>query len=458
MDLKIKYGDAEFSCVQANEKSYSAERRLKAKESQLQKQTLDLRRESRKVETLGSQLSDRDMQLKTAVRDNDLLRDEIEEFKRTIEAKEDLIDEKLASIRQRDEMLADQEAKATRRGEKLARELEHSRGQVRNTEARLSDKERELQSAQGAHEQLLVVQELSDQQQHQIESLKSDLEGLRASGSARADEITENNHQASLFLAEMAGLSSGEYMFSGLVGAIFQRDDVFCTRAAPGMWRILQSWDETPADAADTHSLVPRDANLQIGVVLLGEAISGKLNTKRSQVILNGLIATAGSENTQKMLIAILTELACKVIRAVREATNVPLEFSLTFWQLMELVEQRIGRAVAQDSAWRTHKASLFAELSRHPCSLVFQILRDDVRPECHDLCRLFGDSIGLCSHKDWKSVVIFDIDSHTLRFVEKTLVSRPGMLTLRIGPELGDGAVDLQLPPSDNTWLMLNL
>lgn len=458
-DLKIKHGLAEHHCDQAREKNISAEARLKAKEDQLQKVTSSLRGQSREAKRVQSELSERDMQLESAVQEIDGLQDEIEGLQRTIKARDDLLKNKSVMIESQTEMLTDQEATARGKERSLARELQDSRVRVSEAEAQLSDKQRELDSAQWAQKRLFEVQELNDQQNDRIDALEAELQELHASGSASAEETTENNRQASLFLANMAGLKSGGAEFDGLVSAIFNKGDVVCASEAPPMWTVLRSWDGITAGAAATQSQVPRGASLHMGVLLLlGEVHSGDLDTERSQAVLDGLIASVGSADTQVMPMAILTELAGKVVGVVREAAHVRVEFPLAFWQLMELVERRAGGSAAQETPWCRHKSSLAVKLSQHPCSLVFGIVRGRVSLEDHDSCRLFGDGVALCSRKDWERAVVFDTKSRTLRFVDKSLISTPSLYTLRIGPETGHDAVDLQLQSSAFSWQARNI
>lgn len=458
-DLKIKYGKAEFNYEQANEKRSSAKARLGAKEHQLREATRSLRGQSREVKRALAELSDRDMQLEGAVREIDGLKDEIEGLQRTIKDRDDLIKHKSSVIESQTEMLTDQEATASRRERKLLRELQDSKANAKEAEAKLSDKQRELEGAQWARNRLFEVQELNEKQHDRMDALEADIQEMRATGSASAKETTENNRRASLFLANMAGLSSRDVEFDGLVSAIFKKDDVVCTSEATPMWTVLRSWDGITADAPATPSPVPRGASLHMGVfLLLGEAYSGNLDTERSQAVLGGLIASVGSADTSVMPMAILTELAGKVVGVIREAAHVRVEFSLAFWQLMELVERRVGRPAAGENPWCRHKSSLAAELSQHPCSLVFDVVRERASLDQHDSCRLFGGGVALCSRKDWEAAVVFDTKPRTLRFVDKSLISTPSLYTLRVGPVPGHDAVDLQLQNSDFSWAARNI
>lgn len=446
-------------CREANRKQSLASRQLRLKADQLKKGASALSRESASAKKLEAELCEREQQLESAALEIDVLKDDVQGLQGTIAAKEGMIDEKSRLIGEQDRMLSDEAARASRDRESSLARVRQLEQQVEAKEARLEARQRELTSARLTLDQLPELRQAVEERQDKIDSLQEELTGLRLHGSHRAEEMTENHRQISKFLANMAGFQSDGLMFSGLVDAIIEKDNRFCAAAAPAMWTILRPWDGSPAGAAGALPPAPRSASLQIGaVLLLGEASSGNLNSERSRAVLDDLTASIRSENTSWVPMAVMTELARKVVMAIREAGNVRMEFSLAFWQLMDLVDHRTGRVAAPDSPWLTHKGSLSAELSRHPCSLVFELLRDSLPLANHELCRLFGDSLGLCSSQNWESAVMFDTESRTLRFVNKALISLPDICTLKIGPEPGHGAVELQLQPSDNIWLMENL
>lgn len=466
-ELKLKFGESEWKVQLASNAKQVADANIRDKDRQLHQARRDLSHKSKEIRRLEDDLSSLGGQHETTLEEQDALRDEVDRLERLVTDRDNTIDVKSATIEQQAEEVGDLRSQAVLKKVNSDAEIEDLKYQLRRAEGRLADMGQELNSAREGREQALAdlagIQELNDGHEIRIKSLEGELVGLRASSSASTKEIAENNRQVSLFLADMAGFSFGNVAFGGLVRAIYKDDTVICTSAAPDRWTILRSWNGIPADlavaAAGPHGPPSHDASLQMGaVLLLGEAASKKLNTERSQAILAGLIASVGSTSTQLMPMAILTELVDKVAVALRDVAHAQVEFALAFWQLMELVEHRIGRQVPADSRWQEHKRSLSLWLEQHPCALVFDILRDKVDLRSHDLCRLFGDSVGLCSHRDWKSAVLFDIDSRSLRFVDKALVSMHRLDTLRVGPEPGHDAVDLQLQPPDLIWQMRNI
>lgn len=466
-ELKLKFGESDWKLQLANNARKMADAKLRDKDRQLRQAGHDLSHKSREVRELGEELSRLKGRHESVLEEQEALRDEIERLERLVTDRDNTIDEKSATIEQQAEEVGDLRSQAIITKVNFDAEMDDSKWQLSRAEERLAEKEQELNNAREGREQALAdlsgIQELNDSHETRIKSLEGELVGLQASSSASTKEIAENNRQVSLFLADMAGFSFGNVAFGGLVRAIYKGDAVICASAAPDMWTIHRSWTGIPADlavaAAGPHGPPSHDASLQMGVVLLlGEVASKKLNTERSQAILAGLITSVGSTGTQLMPMAILAELVDKVAVALREVAHTQVEFALAFWQLMELVEHRIGRQVPADSRWQEHKRSLSLWLEQHPCALVFDILRDKVDLRRHDLCRLFGDSVGLCSHRDWKSAVLFDIDSRSLRFVDKALVSMHRLDTLRVGPEPGHDAVDLQLQPPDLIWQMRNI
>ncbi|KAG6357874.1 hypothetical protein INS49_013757 [Diaporthe citri] len=441
-ELKLKFGESEWKLQLASSAKQLADANLREKERQQRQAGRDLSQKSKEVRRLKDDLSSLRGQHEATLEEQEALRDEVDRLERLVTYRDNTLDEKSATIERQAEEVGDLKSQAIITKVNFDAEMEESKCQLRSAEGRLEEMEQELNGAREGREQALDdlsgMQELNDSHETRIKSLEGELVGLQASSSASTKEIAENNRQVSLFLADMAG-------------------------AAPDMWAILRSWNGIPADLAvatgEPQGPPSLDASLQMDVVLLlGEAASKKLNTERSQAVLAGLITSVGSTSTRLMPMGILTELVDKVAVALREVAHTQVEFALAFWQLMELVEHRIGRQVPEDPPWQEHKRSLSHWLEQHPCALVFDILREKVDLRRHDLCRLFGDSVGLCSHRGWKSAVLFDIDSRSLRFVDKALVSMHRLDTLRVGPEPGHDAVDLQLQPPDLIWQMMNI
>lgn len=467
MELKLKFGETDWKLQQANSDRQSAHADLREKNLRLRQAARELSNKSREVRELENEVSRVKGQHETVMEEQEVLRDEIERLERLLTDRDNTIDEKSAAIEQKIEMVRDLQSQTIIDGISFKADLEDSSRQLKETEERLMAMEQELNRAREGCEQALgdlsKAQKLNDGHETRIKSLEGELEGLQASSSASTREMAENNREVSLFLADMAGFSFGDVAFGGLVRAIYNKDTTVCARAAPTMWTILRSWNGIPAElaaaAAGPHGLPSQEASLHMGVVLLlGEAASKKLNTERSQAIISGLIDSVGRTSTQLMPMAILTELVEKVAVALGEVAHTQVEFALAFWQLMELIEHRIGGQVAEQPPWQGHKRSLSLWLGQNPCALVFDIVRDKIDPRGHDLCRLFGDNVGLCSRRDWRSAVLFDMESRSLRFVDKALVSMHRLDTLRIGPEPGHAAVDLQLQPQDLIWHMKNI
>lgn len=444
----------------------TADSALAEKDAELKQMRCKLGDVSNTVTRLDTQISQLREQVENGRLEQEGLRDDVERLEGLIETKDHTINAQKETIDEKTSQLIDSEARMIVNDLGQKAELDETKTRLATAKEQLAQRTEELDRARETRKtavaDLAKEQESSEERAITIKSLENTLQGLQASSSASARENTENSRRVSVFLADMAGYRYGEVAFGSLVRAIYEGVSTGCASAAPAAWTILRSWNGLPADLAATafgaYALPSHIASLQMGVVLLlGEATMGRLNSPRSQAILDGLIVSI--RGTKTVPVQILTELVGSVSGALQEQSgHFQIEFALAFWQMMDLVECRLGQPLAAGLPWHGHKASLSLKLEQHPCALVFDIIRNRVDPHQHELCRLFGESVGLCSHRDWPSAVLFDTSVSTLRFVDKALVSMNSLRTMRIGPEPGHEAVDLRLQPPDLIWQLKNI